>query len=71
MAISDPDFCYYCGVDTRPDFLQTLRNHSNECSLRRRVEECIERGRGTADLDKALSCIDWQQVVQNGGPPCF
>lgn len=21
-------------------------------------------------LRKALSCIDWQQVVLNGGPPC-
>jgi hypothetical protein len=24
-----------------------------------------------AELDKALSCIDWQQVVMNGGPPYF
>ena len=23
------------------------------------------------DLRKALGCIDWQQVVLNGGPPCF
>jgi hypothetical protein len=37
--------CYFCGVETAPDFLRTLDRHPADCPLRLIAEECIERGR--------------------------
>lgn len=44
------------------------------CAIEREISNnhlaALKAGIAT-ELDKALSCIDWQQVVLNGGPPCF
>jgi hypothetical protein len=35
------------------------------------VHGALIAGESASEFDRALSCIDWRQAAENGGPPCF